>query len=194
MTNTPTTTKRGRPRLPEVDQAILNAALELVGEVGINKMSMDELARRADVAKATIYRRWSSKEALILDALTSAMSPIDDADTGSLHGDLMSYLGELIARFEQNSMNDILPHLIEAGCHDPAIRASLDDYVRFRRQPLERIYERALSRSELSSDADIGVLIDAIIGPFVYRRLLSHGPIDTAFVHRLVAVIHPDAK
>lgn len=182
--------KRGRPRSAEVDHAILHAAVELVGEVGINGMSMDELAKRADVSKATIYRRWANKEALVIDALRSAMSPIDDVDTGTLRGDLDLYLGELVARFEQNPMNDVLPHLIEAGCHDPAIQSSLDDYVQFRRRPLRRIYEHALARGEI--DADLDVLIDATIGPFIYRRLLTRDRIDGDFVARLISLILPD--
>lgn len=183
--------KRGRPRSEQIDESILTAALALAGEVGVAKMSMDELARRADVSKATIYRRWSSKETLVLDALQSAMVPFVDLDTGTLRGDLDQYLEQLVSRFAESSMSDVLPHLIEAGCHDPAIQASLDEWVRLRRQPLRGIYERAAARGEIEADADIEVLIDATIGPFVYRRLLTRGPIDADFAMRLVAVIAP---
>lgn len=183
--------KRGRPRSEEINETVLAAALEIAGDVGIAKMSMDELARRADVSKATIYRRWASKESLILDALRSAMSPIDDDDTGSLRSDLDSYLDQLVGRFEQNPMNDVLPHLIEVACHDPGIQESLDDWVRFRRLPLRRIFERACTRGELGVDADIEVLIDATIGPIVYRRLLTRDPIDADFAMRLIAVVAP---
>jgi AcrR family transcriptional regulator len=183
--------KRGRPRSEEIDERVLAAALEIAGAVGIAKMSMDELARRADVSKATIYRRWASKEALILDALRSGMSPIDEDDTGTLRGDLDRYLEKLFGRFEQNPMNDVLPHLIEVACHDPSIQESLDDWVRFRRLPLRRIFERACERGELRSDADIEVLIDATIGPVVYRRLLTRDPIDADFAKRLIAVVAP---
>ena len=79
---------------------MLAATLELAGEVGVSKMSMDDVAERAKVSKATIYRRWSSKEQLVLDALRSAMSPLDDVDTGSLRGDLELYLSELAQRFQ----------------------------------------------------------------------------------------------
>ena len=66
---------RGRPRSKELDASILTATLELASEVGINGMSMDELAQRAGVSKASIYRRWPSKELLVIDALRSAMGP-----------------------------------------------------------------------------------------------------------------------
>ncbi len=183
--------RRGRPRSAEADDAILAATLELAGEVGINGMSMDDLAARAGVSKATVYRRWPSKETLVIAALDSAIVPLDDVDTGSLRGDLDLYLGELVQRFGRNPMNDILPHLIEAGCRDEAVRSSLDDYVRHRRAPLRGVFDRALARGELRDDVDLNVLIDAVIGPFVYRRLLTRDPIDEGFVARLLSILLP---
>jgi AcrR family transcriptional regulator len=184
--------KRGRPRSAEVDEAVLAAALELLGEVGISGMSMDEVASRASVSKSTIYRRWPTKERLVLAALRSAMLPLDHVDTGELRRDLDLYLGELRGRFEDSTMNDVLPHLIEVACHDPAIRSSLDDYIRYRRRPLRSIFEHAVERGELSTDVDLDVLIDAVLGPFIYRRLLSNDPIDAGFVDRLLAIVLPD--
>ena len=184
--------KRGRPRSAGVETAVLSSAIELAGEVGITKMSMDDLAERAGVSKATIYRRWSSKEELVLDALGSAMGPLDDVDTGSLRTDLDLYLGELVQRFEEGRLSDVLPHLIEVACHDDKIRSSLDDYVQFRRRPLRAIFEHAVARGELAVSVDLDVLIDAVIGPFVYRRLLSSGPIDEVFVDRLLGIVLPD--
>jgi AcrR family transcriptional regulator len=186
--------RRGRPRSVDVDEAVLAATLEVAGEVGVSKMSMDEVAVRAKVPKATIYRRWSSKEELVLEALRSAMSPFDDADTGSLRGDLDLYLGELAHRFQKGQMSDVLPHLIEVACHDANLRSSLDAYIDYRRTPLRRMLERARQRGELTSSIDIDVLIDAILGPFAYRRLLSHKPIDEHFVTTLLSIVLPDAS
>ena len=106
--------RRGRPRSKKFDESILAATLELAGEVGIKGMSMDELAQRAGVSKATIYRRWPSKEILVLQALQSAMQPLDDVDTGEVVEDLRLCLGQMIARMsKKDRMNDVLPHLIE---------------------------------------------------------------------------------
>ena len=74
--------RRGRPRVEGLDQALLDVTLELAGEVGIHGMSMDDLAQRAGVSKATIYRRWPSKERLVLESLNQAMRPFDLIDTG----------------------------------------------------------------------------------------------------------------
>ena len=153
---------------------------------------MDEVAHRAKVSKGTIYRRWSSKEQLVLEALRSGMSPFDDVDTGTMRGDLDVYLGELAVRMGQGAINDILPHLIEVSCHDDGIRSSLDEYIRHRRMPLRKILSRGAARGELAPDSELDVLMDALIAPFVYRQLLSREPIDEAFVRRLLRIVLGD--
>lgn len=182
--------RRGRPRSVEADAAILAATLELAIEVGVRALSMDEVAARAGVSKATIYRRWSSKEAMILDALRSAVEPVGAVDHGSLGQDLRHYLTDMAARMNV-SRGDVLPHLIEVACYDPAIRTSLDDWVRHRRAPLLAILERGVARGELPADSDLELLLDALIGPFVYRRLLTGGAIDETVVERLLALVLP---
>ncbi len=189
--NTATTRRLGRPRSAGVDEALLEATLQLAGEVGINGMSMDDLAQRAGVSKATIYRRWPSKEALVLDALASAIRPFDLVDTGSARGDLEAYLGELGRRMQTGRSSDVLPDLISASVRDPALRESLDEWVRHRRQPLTVILGRAVQRGELAADTDLDTIIDALIGAFMYRRLLSHAPLDDPFVTRLLLTVLP---
>jgi AcrR family transcriptional regulator len=190
----PTGPRRGRPRSAELDEAVLAATVELAGEVGVNRLSMDDVAVRAKVSKATIYRRWASKEALVLDALRAAMVPIEDVDTGSLRGDLEHYLRELVNRFHTGKMRDVLPHLIGVACHDANLRCSLDDYMRTRRVPLYLILERGVARGELGVDTDLDVLIDLILGPFVYRKLLAHTPIDEVFVEKLLGFVLPNLR
>ena len=180
--------RRGRPRSADADATILAATLELAGEVGINGMSMDVLAERAGVSKATIYRRWTSKEQLVLDALRSALGPLDDVDTGSLRGDLRAYLISLGERMWQGKMSDVLPHLIEVACHDEALRDRLDDYVHYRREPILAILGRGVERGELPHGAELEVLADVLLAPFVYRRLLSHEPLDADYVDALLRV------
>jgi len=183
--------KRGRPRAEGLDEVLLDVTLELAGEVGIHGMSMDDLAQRAGVSKATIYRRWPSKERLVLDALNRAMRPFDLIDTGSLRGDLDDYLRELARRMATGKASDVLPDLIAASVRDENLRASLDEYIRYRRQPLHTILSRGIERGELAADADVEVLIDVLIGPFVYRRLLSHDRLDDDFVARLLGAVLP---
>jgi AcrR family transcriptional regulator len=192
VTTIGTAPRRGRPRSADVDDAVLAATIDLAGEVGVNRLSMDDVAVRAKVSKATIYRRWSSKEALVLDALRAAMVPIEDVDTGTLRGDLDHYLRELVNRFHTGRMRDVLPHLIGVACHDTNLRCSLDDYMQTRRQPLKLILERGVARGEIGTDTDLEVLLDVILGPFAYRKLLAHTQIDNQFVEKLLAIVLPN--
>lgn len=181
--------KRGRPRSAEVEPAVLAATLEVAREVGITRLSMDDVADRAGVSKATIYRRWPSKEQLVLDALRSAVNPIDDVDTGSLRGDLEHYLGELARRYRTGAMSDVLPHLIEVACHDENVRSSLDGYVQSRRIPLRAIIERGRARGEVRGAVEVEALIDSILGAIIYRRLLSYQPVDESYLSNLMDVV-----
>jgi AcrR family transcriptional regulator len=185
--------RRGRPRSKEFDESILAATLELAGEVGITGMSMDDLAQRAGVSKATIYRRWPSKEILVVQALQSAMLPFDHVDTGGVVEDLRQFLGQMVARMsKKDRMNDVLPHLIEMATHDAALRNAVDDYVESRRVPVRQVLERGIDRGELAADTDTETLLDALLGPIIYRRLLSGGVLDTDFVDRLIGLVLPD--
>jgi AcrR family transcriptional regulator len=184
--------RRGRPRSKELDASILGATLELASEVGIHGMSMDDVAQRAGVSKASIYRRWPSKELLVIDALRSAMGPLDAVDTGDVGSDLRAILGDLVARFSSKErMNDVLPHLIEVSTHDPTLRVELEAFMQLRRKPLRASLERGVGRGEVSPDADLDTLIDALLGPIMYRRLLTGAIIDTEFIERLMALVVP---
>jgi AcrR family transcriptional regulator len=183
--------RRGRPRSADADEAILGATLSVAGELGFRGMSMDLVAERAGVSKTTIYRRWSSKEALVLEALRQAINPLDDVDLGSVRADLETFLGNLGERMASGKMSDVLPHLIDVAVHDPQLRCSLDDYVSHRRRPLVAILERGLERGELRDGVDIAIVVDALIGPYIYRKLLTRAPLGQQFANELLDVVLP---
>jgi AcrR family transcriptional regulator len=183
----PVRTKRGRPRRADADGAILAATRELLNEVGVAGLSMDVLAQRAGVGKATIYRRWDSKETLILDAMRMSATPIPIPDTGSLRDDLFAYMDAVTERFSPGrGSDDVLPHLIEASCYDEHLRASLDDYTRGRQATIRMLLRRGVDRGELPVDTDIDLLVDVILAPFFYHHLLTGATVDSDFTHRLV--------
>ena len=186
----------GRPRSADATEAILAATLEQLTNAGAAALSMDVVAQRAGVGKATIYRRWASKEALVLDVLRAAIEPIPVPDEGSLRADLIAYTDEVVERFRAGRGSDVLPHLVAASCHDEGLRASLDDYVRGGQSTLRLLLRRGIDRGELPADTDIDLAVEAILGPIFYRHLLSGEPVDRALARRLVEHVlrRPDGR
>ncbi len=182
----PAPPRRGRPRRADADEASIRATIELLQELGVAGLSMDLLAQRAGVGKATIYRRWDSKEAVILHALRVSDTPIPEPDEGNLRADLTAYLDAVVTHYRPGPGSDILPHLIEASCYDEDLRASLDEHTRQRQAMIRRLLGRGIARGELPPEADVDVLVDVLIGPYVYRRLMTGAPLDDDFTQRLV--------
>lgn len=176
--------RRGRPRDASADEVILAATVDLLADGGIAGLSMDQVAKRAGVGKATIYRRWASKEQLVVDALSTAPS-IDLPDTGTVRGDLLAYAAALVSAAAKPS-SDVLPHLIEASVYDERLRASLNEYTRSRQRVLRAILKRGYERGELVDCEDREIIVDVLMGAFFYRRMISGEPFTVRFATRLV--------
>jgi len=175
---------RGRPRDAGADEAILAATIELLGDGGIARLSMDHVAKRAGVGKATIYRRWPSKEQLVVDALSSTPT-LEVPDTGTVRGDLIAY-AERLAEIAAMPTTDVLPHLIEAAVYDERLRRSLNDYSRSRQRALRAILKRGYERGELVDEDDREMIVDVLMGAFFYRRMVSGDPFTLRVATRLV--------
>src|SRR6201992_2010275 len=116
---------RGRPRSAEADRVSLAATVDLLAERGLAAMSIEEVAARAGVGKTTIYRRWTSKGLLALDAFVisfRAEQPLPD--TGTLRGDLLSALHAWVRAVTQTAMGPMLTGLIAEAQHDPELRGA----------------------------------------------------------------------
>lgn len=166
----------GRPRSADADRAILGAALGLAAEVGLARMTIERVAARAGVGKATIYRRWDSKEALFADALRSiAAEPELPVDTGSLRSDWLTIVGAEIDQLLPRGVH-ILPRLLAEAAGEPELhRLVYDKFVAPRRAVATELLRRAIARDELRADLDLDLTIDMLIGPVVYRALISGG-------------------
>jgi AcrR family transcriptional regulator len=184
----PAPRKVGRPRDARADVAILEAVLELVAHSGLTHLSMDAVAAKAGVGKATIYRRWPSKEALVVDAWRTLIAPADTPDTGSLRSDVEAILGSLLDKVGDPGF-DVLSQVMAAARTDRALADALREYVATRRRPLRTVLERAVERGELSADLELDIVQDALVGPLFYRLLLSHGPLDRTVVHNVIDIV-----
>ncbi len=182
---------RGRPRREGVDEAVVAAAARLVGEVGMAGISMDLVAQRAGVSKATIYRRWASKEELVIEVMRRFVEPTAAPDTGSVAEDVRQFAVALAQRFAHQRKSDVLPHLVAAACYDESLRAALDHYSRSRQSTIREILRRGVRRGELPADYDIDVAVDMLLGAFLYRRLMSGGSLSADVAARISAILVP---
>ena len=114
----------GRPRDPDMDQTILRATIELLSEVGYPRLSVSEVARRAGVSKPAIYRRWSQKSQLVVEAMVTQMRPGKDADSGSAADDLVALTEQLIDVLTLTPLGRVLPGLVAEMAADPVLAAS----------------------------------------------------------------------
>jgi AcrR family transcriptional regulator len=187
----PVSSKRGRPRSQRAEQAILKAAANLLAEVGLGDMTIEEVAARAAVGKASIYRRWPNKAALAFDAfIEEYLVALPHRDTGSLEGDLLA-LGRDWARLvRRTTAGRTLIALLDEVQTDPALAAI------WRERFLERIRNgrhslvvNAIERGEIPTGRDPDLILDLWFGGLFYRYLNGHLPIGDRFVRGLAEMV-----
>ncbi|MEI8240554.1 MAG: TetR/AcrR family transcriptional regulator [Actinomycetota bacterium] len=182
-------TRRGRPRNESCTSDILHAALALVAELGMAGLTMDAVATRAGVGKATIYRRWPSKEALMLDAWALTIAVPLVPDTGSLRGDLLELLSVVDDLFSDANLRRVFPQMVAAAKVDPDTSEAYRSFVASRRAPMQTVLQRAVRRGEIGPDLDLGVVQDLLIAPLMYRWLITDAPIDRDVIVSIVDLV-----
>ena len=192
MATTPSTSasvQRGRPRDASRDEAIRQAALELVAELGYERLTMELVAARAKASKATIYRRWSSKAELVVDALTIVKPAVDSIDTGSLEGDMSELVQAACSRHGAFAASVMCGVASSLG-RDPELLVA---YRRFVTEPrvrrIREVLERARDRGELEPHVDID-LASTIVPSLVLQHVLETGqPPEPTYVQGIVAKV-----
>lgn len=171
------------------DPAILNAALESVAEHGYDATNMNEIAARAGVGKAAIYRRWSSKAALITDAVVYWRPDLleDDApDTGSVAGDLEAMIERAALNDTGLISNDLILRVAMEAVHDADLASALDDLILFKgRRVVAAILAQAVARGEIENDRDWSLVAD-VISAMGLLRVVSGQTVDSDFFREVV--------
>ena len=178
-----------RPRVEgERESEILDAALALLCRVGYDRLTMDAVAAEAKASKATLYRRWSSKPALVVDAILRSKEALQapEVDTGSLREDLVQMACGHGGLTDTRSA-EIMAGLVTALHHDP------DFAVEFRTRVLgpkieigRRVFERAQARGEITADLDLDLLSNALAGIILHRSFVLGLPADEKTVAQVV--------
>jgi AcrR family transcriptional regulator len=180
-----TSSSAGRPRSEEAHRAILDATLQLLAEVGFSALTVEGVASRAGVGKATIYRRWPSKLPLVVEAF-GQLPALEEVDTGDLVSDLKTMLRGYFQLFNTTPLAAVLPSLAGERAHNPELSQLLDPVLRSRRQPLLRVLERGVERGELAPDLDLDLAADLIVGPIAVRLFFTGRKINPRHVGPVV--------
>ncbi len=168
-------------------QRVLAAALEVLDETGLAGFTMEAVARRAGASKATLYRRWPTTGALMIDAMDATFRPFPAPDTGRVATDVAEILSAFVTMLEQTPFPRLLAAFIDAAERDPALASLHADLTHRRREPLLAVLSRARDRGELPADSDPELTTDLLTSPFFYRRFVAHRPIPPTLVDDVIA-------
>lgn len=193
------TAKRGRPRNPDTQQSIITASYELLLEEGFASVTVEKIAERAGVSKATIYKWWPGKAAVVMDGFLAASTErLPVPDTGSVREDIRIHATNL-ARFLTSREGRVIKELIGEGQFDPKVaEAYRARYFHPRRLEAKQMLERGIRRGELKKELDTELCIDLMYGPIFYQLLVLSDTLEETYVENIVrsafAGIAPDEQ
>ena len=168
---------RGRPRSIEADRAILRAAAELLEEDGFERMTMEAVAQRAGVSKATLYRRWSNKVDLVVDVVTLGFKRYPISDTGDTKEDLLEMARRSVAIIEGRIGRIMTAVASEARRNETLAEAVRVSLLEPRREALRTVVRRGIERGDIRADVDPDLVLDALVGAIFYRsESATHPP------------------
>ena len=177
----------GRPRDHARDEAIHEAALEVLSEVGYDRTTVDAIATRAHVSKATIYRRYKNKQELLMAAMGEhAACSLPQIDTGSLRGDLIELISEHVKALKGPD-GELLMALLSSAHRDPELGKLLPQNKPIINDSTSvQIFERALTRKEISASANLEFLGEVVPAIFSHRLFITHQSVNRKFIEHLV--------
>jgi len=178
----------GRPRSAEADRAILRAAVDLLADEGYGGVTMEGVAARAGVGKATVYRRWPCKSALVVDAVTTCReSAGPPPDTGSAREDLLVFVGAFMHHLRTSDAGRVMPALVAELARSPELaQAFREGFVQPRRAKVLEAVRRGVERGEVRPDVDPELMADGVVALLMHRFLVTGMEIDDDLPQRVV--------
>lgn len=165
----------GRPRSAEADQAIVDATLDLIAEEGLNALSVEAVAVRAGVGKATIYRRWPSKEALVEAALGRMNDSLSPAPVeGPLRERLVVLVEEIRCKSSETHGGRILPRMLAYGpSHPELFEMFYRQVITPRRARFQAVLTDAITSGDLPPDTDVDLAVTLLAAPMLYLNMMQ---------------------
>lgn len=153
---------------------------------GFDAVTIEAIARRAGASKATIYRWWPNKAAVVTDSFLELVAPeILSVDTGSVREDLRQQMRGLVQSLASKIGRTIASLFAESQSDPEVAKTFRDRWIKKRREETKRVLQRGIRRGELRADLDLEVAIDALYGPIYLRLLTGHAPLEDGFVDKL---------
>jgi AcrR family transcriptional regulator len=185
----------GRPRSEQSRQSILRSTLTLLRKTGFPQLSIEAIAGKAEVSKATVYRWWPTKAALVADAFSaSADNELRFPDTGSVQQDMSLQMRQVVRVF-RSQRGKVVAALLSGGQSDPELIAAFRNrFLWPRRRQAYTALQRGIDRGELPSGLDLDLTLDALYGPIYMRFLIRHSELDEQFAERLCELVLSGAQ
>ena len=185
MASTANKRKPGRPRNQNADKIILDTTLELLASTGYAGLTLEQVARKANSSKSTIYRRWDTKQQLVIAAFSTA--PILEClDRNDLKLELFDLMEQFTHVLQSTPIGGVLLTLMAEKEDDPKLSGSLDPLIKARRQPFKDVLRRSISRKELPADMELELAVDMIMGPIVVRAMFSTRSLSTSTLNNIL--------
>lgn len=186
----PGSVRRGRPPSARSRQAALETTVELLAQVGYGRLTMAAVAKTAGVSTATLYRHWTSKDALVTDAVSSVVAEIGIPDHADVRRDLLSLMRDAVRLYTTSVAARALRGVTTEMAINPALRDTIRErFLDRRRAALRAVLERGVARGELVEAIDYELALDLLAGPLYYRFLITGGPIDEHLAEGVVDVV-----
>ncbi len=180
--------KPGRPRSKRSEESIIRATTSLLADERYADLTVSKVAARARASKSTIYRRWPTKEHLVIEAF-NRWPELTPRDRGDVMSDLIDLYRQFLRILHRPPSNAIMPTLVAERAHNPELAAVFDPLMQRRREPARIVLRRAVERGELPRDTDVDLAVDALMGVTVLRMYFIPGDLSIAAIRAFLTVL-----
>jgi len=170
-------------------EEILDITFNLIAEHDISGVTVDKVAEIAGVSKATIYRRWSSRDELFTAAMSRLQRMESDPDTGSLGGDLEILLNELVQFLNSPGTSSVLLSFLNRAVREQELTKLQQEISQGARSSYTKVIKRAIKRGELPAGVSVRLMVDMLISPFLYQGVVEHTRVRKADIPKVVNTV-----
>ena len=180
----------GRPRSEQARRAIFRSTLKLLRRSSFSGLTIEAVAADANVGKATVYRWWPNKGALVVDAFaSSAEDELHFPNTGSVYRDISLQMMQFVGILH-TQRGRIVAALLAGGQSDPELLAAFRDrFLRPRREEAYKTLRRGIERAELPPDLDLDIVLDTLYGAIYMRFLIQHCPLNERYIREVCRIV-----